>query len=637
MMDARPGRYDVDFHGDVRVPSSVAGLTLGADLYLPKGTGPVPALVTLHTGRKDGLGGQAARRYLRYFAERGYAVLYVDCFGIGTSQGLPRPILSPAEVDDGVGVVEWAAAQPWCTGSVGMWGLSHGGMTTLAVASRRPPHLRAIFPAMGWTNAERDLVHPGGQRGGIAMFGHLSLYHLFCALLPPLRRHDQDTYRQLWLDRLERFEPWFVDSWRHGPGDEAWVQRGIDPGRITVPALCVAGWRDLFCDVMIDAYLRIDAPKQLLVGPWLHSFPDASVRAPVSSVALACAWWDRWLHGEPEPAADTRESSAIVHVQGGEGRWARSAQWPPAGVRPLMFTVTRGGELRPIIDGGAAGTIARQSSVTVGVLSGLTKHPIDRFGYPLDQHEDDSRSLAFTTQPLTDSLLVAGTPAVTLVLAEDTTAARCVLKLTDVDEQGRSMLISAGLVSLDGVRVVSVRLDPTCYQVRAGHRLRLVLAESDLPRLWPVESPGLLSVRTTTGLSLPVVDADQLPDADVPVPDRRSDGARTGDPAGCWEISRDHLGGSIRLSLAKTDRIGRLNNSASALAMTTEIQLDADEGAPLATRMVAAGEKTADIENGDRAVVRGSIDMGTFDATVHAEVLVNDTVLFTKEWKLSAR
>lgn len=629
-------RYDVDFHGDVRVPSSVPGLTLGADLYLPKGTGPVPALVTLHTGRKDGIGGAAARRYLRHFAERGYAVLYVDCFGIGTSEGLPRPILDPAEVDDGVCVVEWAAAQPWCTGSVGMWGLSHGGMTTLAVASRRPPHLRAIVPVMGWTDAERDLIHPGGQRGGIAMFGHLSLYHLFCVLLPPLRGLDQAVHRDLWLDRLDRFEPWFVDAWRLGPGDQTWARRRIDPGRITVPTLCVAGWRDLFCDAMIDAYLRIDAPKQLLVGPWLHSFPDASALAPVSSVDLAEQWWDRWLHDD---APRTQESSVTVYVQGGTGRWAHSARWPPEGARTLEFAVTPRGELQPGAPSGPGQTVRRLSAVTVGVLSGLSKHPIDRFGHPLDQHEDDSRSLSFTSAPLAKSVLIAGRPGVDLVLAEDTTAARCVLKLTDVDEHGRSLLISSGMVDLDALSATGVRveLDPTCYQVQPGHRIRLVFAEADLPRLWPVESPGMLSVHTTTVLSLPVVDAEQLPGIVLPEPDRdrRRDAVRTGDPAGRWEISRDHLAGSVRLNLAKTDRLARLSNSGSSLSMTTEIQLDADEHDPLDTRMIATGEKTADIENGDRAFVRASIDMGTLDATVFAEVLVNGTTLFTKEWKLS--
>ena len=43
-------------------------------------------------------------------------------------------------------LVEWAAAQPWCDGNVGMIGISYFAMTQLEAAVERPPHLKAIFP-----------------------------------------------------------------------------------------------------------------------------------------------------------------------------------------------------------------------------------------------------------------------------------------------------------------------------------------------------------------------------------------------------------------------------------------------------------------------------------------------------------
>jgi predicted acyl esterase len=655
---ARPPHYEVEFFGDVRVPSSVPGLTLGGDLYLPKTTERVPALVTLHTGRKDGLGGLGARRYLRYFAERGYAVLYVDCFGIGTSEGVPRPILSPEEVDDGVSVVEWAAGQPWCTGSVGMWGLSHGGMTTLAVASRRPAPLRAIFPVMGWTDVERDLVHPAGLRGGIGMFGHLSLYNIFCSLLPPLRSQDKEQYAALWKERLEKFEPWFADSWNHPPGHEVWQDRRIDARQITVPSLCVAGWRDIFCAVMIDAYQQIRAPKHLLVGPWLHSFPDVAGVEPVPSAAMACEWWDRWLHGER--TASRREKSATVYVQGGPARWVRTEQWPPDKKSDHVFVAAGSGHLYQSSRSGRPAvvvTTTRMSDVTVGALSGLTKHPIDKFGYPLDQHDDDARSLSFTSAPLPEPILVAGRPVVRLLLASETTAARCVVKVTDVDEQGRSVLVSTGTADLtrpasDGAPdVVPVHLDPTCYQVAAGHRVRLVLAESDIPRLWPVGTPGRLVVRVihaagdyvglaaegyggiaATTLSLPVCDLEGLANVVVPVPERLSPRAV---PKDRWELARDHLRGSLRLTLAKEDRVRFADGEQDSLAMKTMVVLEVSEHDPAAARMVASGDTTAHTAAGDQVAVRASIDMKTTEATVSAEVFLNGTQFHAREWRLS--
>jgi putative CocE/NonD family hydrolase len=655
---SRPPQYEVEFIGDVRIPSSVPGLTLGGDLYLPKTTDRVPALVTLHTGRKDGLGGIGARKYLRYFAERGYAVLYVDCFGIGTSEGVPRPILSPGEVDDGVAVVEWTARQPWCTGAVGMWGLSHGGMTTLAVASRRPAPLRAIFPVMGWTDVEQDLVHPEGLRGGIGMFGHLSLYNIFCALLPPLRSHDKAAYATLWKERLEKFEPWFADSWNHPPGHDVWLERRIDPRQITVPALCVAGWRDLFCDVMIGVYQQIRAPKQLLVGPWLHSFPDVSGTEPVPSVAMACEWWDRWLHGRH--VSNRAEKPATFFVQGGSGRWVHTDHWPPEKKADQVFVAAGSGHLyqhsligRPSI----VVTATRMSDVTVGALSGLTKHPIDKFGHPLDQHDDDVRSLSFTSAPLPEPILIAGRPMVRLLVAPETTAARCVVKVTDVDEQGRSVLICTGTVDLTKPRstgaqeLVPVQLDPTCYQVPAGHRVRLVLAESDIPRLWPVRTPGRLVVRVihasgdyvglaaegyggqaATTLSLPVCDPDDL--TTVAVPQREYVNSQ-GVPRDRWEITRDHMRGSVRLTVAKQDRVSSASSDQDSLAMKTLVVLGVNEHDPAKARMVASGEMTADTGDGDQVAVRAAIDMGTSEATVTAEVVVNGTQFLTREWRLT--
>jgi putative CocE/NonD family hydrolase len=648
---ARAPQYAVEFHGDVRIPSSVPGLTLGGDLYLPKTRARVPALVTLHTGRKDGLGGVAAGRYLRYFAERGYAVLYVDCFGIGTSEGTPRPILSPGEVADGVAVVEWAAGQPWCTGRVGMWGLSHGGMTTLAVAAQQPPHLKAIFPVMGWTDVERELVHPAGQRGGIGMFGHLSLYHIFCALMPPLRLADKAEYEGLWKERLDRFEPWFVDSWRHPPGDPVWAARRIRASRITAPALCVAGWRDLFCDGMIAAYQQINAPKRLLVGPWLHTFPDVAAVAPFPSATLACAWFDRWLRNAATPAYP--KQPATFYLQGDNARWVAADSWPPRSKGDLVFVASSAGRLCRSVPAGsqsAVTTVTGRGDQTVGAYSGLTKHPVDRFGYPLDQHDDDARSLSFTSTPLAEPLLVAGRPTVRLVLASGSSAGRCVVKVTDVDERDRSVLVTMGTVELtDNPQSVQVRLDPTCYRFAAGHRIRLVLADSDIPRLWPDASPGRLGVRVihwprdhvvgptrgryaATALSLPVADPDALTDVVEPAPQRATvSGAATDDR---WEISRDHLGDEARVTVEKHDRVRFPGSEQDFLTMRTSVELEVRAQDPAAARMRASGEKNAVTADGDRVGVRARIDMGDKDAAVSAEILLNGNEVFAKEWKL---
>jgi hypothetical protein len=335
--------------------------------------------------------------------------------------------------------------------------------------------------------------------------------------------------------------------------------------------------------------------------------------------------------------------------------------WPPKGKGDHVFVASSAGRLCRSVPAGspsAVTTVTGRGDQTVGAYSGLTKHPIDRFGYPLDQHEDDARSLAFTGAPLPEPLLMAGQPIVRLVLGTATSARRCVVKVTDVDEQDRSVLVTMGTVELTRTRppnadvpeIVPVRLDPTCYRFGTGHRIRLVLAESDIPRLWPDSSIGRLAVRVihrprhhvglgpsygryaATTLSVPVGDLDALTDIVEPSPPLASAPRAATDDV--WEIGRDHLVDGTRVTVEKHDRVRFPDSGRDFLTMRTSVDLAVRAQDPGAARMRACGEKTAVTADGDRVGVRARIDMGEADAEVTAEVLLNGNQVFTKEWKL---
>ena len=143
------------------------GVRLAADCYRPAGAGRWPAIVTFIPYHKDGRGGRLdVEAVNRYFAARGYAALTVDFRGLGGSEGVNPAPFDPREARDGHEVVEWVAAQPWCDGQVGMWGVSYGGITALSVAATRPPHLRAIVPIHAGADIYHDFAAPGGCRGG---------------------------------------------------------------------------------------------------------------------------------------------------------------------------------------------------------------------------------------------------------------------------------------------------------------------------------------------------------------------------------------------------------------------------------------------------------------------------------------
>ena len=434
-----------------------------ADLVLPAGAGPVPAVVALMPYRVDALGGAGCWATLRRFAAAGYGCVLVDCRGLGSSDGPARAPFDPAEADDGVAAVEWAAAQPWCDGTGRDVGLLLGRR---AGAADRDP---AAGAAARGRLADGD-ARPGaglrasrpaarGMVGPLAVWGVGTLVN---QLLPPLAGfHDPDEQRR-WrrAGRAVRAVP--GRRGRHPPGDPVWRSRTVDASAVTVPTLSVGGWRDMFCDAAVRIYERVRGPRALVVGPWMHSAPDDAPDEPVDATALALRWWSRWLGPRPGAAADP---AVTVYVQGAEPGWRALPEWPPRGRSRTL-----------------AGPVApAPRDPTVGTLSGLWGIPNGGFGRPLDQHADDARAVTLTGPPLTEPLLLAGRPEVTVTGAGEPD--RLVVKLTDVEPDGRSTLITGGILT-GSDRV----LDPTCYRVAEGHRLRVVVADSAFPRIWP--APG---------------------------------------------------------------------------------------------------------------------------------------------------
>ncbi|HEX3650083.1 MAG TPA: CocE/NonD family hydrolase [Pseudonocardiaceae bacterium] len=621
--------YDIDVSPNIRIPVDGDGTTLAGDLYRPRTNGRVPGVVTLHYGRRT-LGVRCFQR----FARAGYATLVVDCRGTGESDGLPRDPLDPREGEDGAAVIAWLADRPWCTGRIGMWGFSGGAALTLLTASHRPPALHAIVPMMGFKSWERDLVHPNGVRGGIGFFMLPAIEKMLNDLLPPIQGADLDLRRKYWQEKVEAMDEWVADAWRHPPGDDAWHSRDVDVTRITAATFCVAGWLDMCRDTMLDTYRKITATKKLVVGPWLHDLPENAALEPVDSLSLACDWWDRWLR---EPCGREPDESAAVYVSGSD-RWTRGDTWPPAPSRVVTFGATTDLALVPPGGGQATGSVMALTDPTVGLLSGLWTMPISDLGYPLDQHDDDQRSLNFTTAPLAEPLTITGQGVVTIALDPRNTARRCVAKLTEVDERGRSIVFAHGLVPVaaedDTVRLA---LTPSCHTVRQGHRLRLVLSDSDFPRLWPPDARELLALRVSpdsTTLTLPVVDPERLPIADRPAPaPARDRGVVKFTDRPRWRISRDHNRGEVALELAADQK-----------------RLYTSDGAPIRERNFAATATAADDDptdagatmgasfhidepRGVQTVVRASITIDASGGVATGDVVVDGRTVVSREWR----
>ena len=576
---------------------------LAADLLLPADAGPVPAVVALMPYRVDALGGAGCRATLRRFAEAGYGCVLVDCRGLGSSDGPARPPFDPAEADDGVAAVEWAAAQPWCDGTVGMWGFSWGAALALRTATRRPAPLRAVVSLMGMLDPERDFVHPAGARGMVGPLAVWGVGTLVNQLLPPLARFRDPDEQRRWRQRVEESEPYLVDVGSHPPADPVWRSRTVDAGSVTVPTLSVGGWRDMFCDAAVRIYERVRGPRALVVGPWMHSAPDDAPDEPVDATALALRWWSRWLGPRPGAAADP---AVTAYVQGAEPGWRALADWPPPGRSRTL-----------------AGPVASAPrDPTVGTLSGLWGIPNGGFGRPLDQHADDARAVTLTGPPLTEPLLLAGRPEVAVTGAGEPD--RLVVKLTDVEPDGRSTLITGGILTGS-----DRALDPTCYRVAEGHRLRVVVADGAFPRIWPAPGPrGRLELRRLE-VRLPVAATAGEPVA-VERPSPAPDDPPWVTDTPCWEIAREPI--SDRVAVVVADELAAdLPDSGVALRQDTWLRAAADHGT---ADLHATSTVTARLPSGERVVVRVELFLDGRDDAVAGTVRVDDVAVAERHWRL---
>ena len=137
------------------------GTRLAARIWLPTNAvhRPVPALLEYLPYRKRDFMRSRDGPMHHYFAGHGYASARVDIRGTGDSDGLTLDEYTEREHEDALAVIAWLAAQPWCNGSVGMFGISWGGFNSLQVAARAPGALKAIITLCAADDRYADDAH----------------------------------------------------------------------------------------------------------------------------------------------------------------------------------------------------------------------------------------------------------------------------------------------------------------------------------------------------------------------------------------------------------------------------------------------------------------------------------------------
>jgi putative CocE/NonD family hydrolase len=522
------------------------GCRLAARIWLPEDAedDPVPAILEYIPYRKrDYTRGRDTAMH-PYFAGHGYAAVRVDMRGSGDSDGLLHDEYLPQEQNDAVEVIAWLAAQPWCTGAVGMMGKSWGGFNALQVAALRPPALKAIVTVCSTDDRYADDVH---YKGGCLIKDNLwwgAIMHVFNAR-PPDPAVVGEAWRDMWRERLEAETLWSEIWLRHQARDAYWKQGSVceDFGAIECAVYAVGGWMDAYPRAVFRLMAGLPGPRKALIGPWAHLYPQDGIPEPaVGFLQEALRWWDHWLKGRDtgimaEPMMRVWLQDSVPpqpYYAQRPGRWVAEPSWPSPHIETRTYALNPGA-----LDGepGAETQLDIASPQSTGAASG------DWCGFAvpgdasLDQRIDDGGSLVFDSTPLPEPLEILGAPTVTLDLASDRPDAFVAVRLCDVAPDGTAARVSYGLLNLThrsghaapealepGRRyTVSLDLDDAAHAFPAGHRLRIALSNAYWPLVWPSPAPAVLSLFTgNCRLELPVRPPREEDGALAPLPEPES-------------------------------------------------------------------------------------------------------------------
>ncbi len=462
-----------------------------------------------------------------YFAGHRFAFVRVDIRGSGDSTGVLTDEYLDQEQRDCERVLEWIAHQPWCTGAVGMIGVSWGGFAALQMAARHPPQLRGVVAIHASDDRYADDVHYLG--GCVSAMDMTQWATSMLAYLgqPPDPAVVGEGWRAAWLERLEHARP-FIEPWlSHQRRDAYWRQGSAceDYAAIRCPVFAVGGWSDGYRDMVLRVVEHVTGPARGLIGPWGHTAPERGAPGPAIGFLQECVRFfaaalddaDNGFFDEPRLISYVQEP---VTPAGGyavrPGRWVADPAWPSPAIDPWRLGLAAGGRLAAdgVAPAGPSRSLCgRQSTGGDGGVWCGDGSPAD---FPLDQRADDGASLCWDSEPLTERIELLGRGEATLQVSVDRPQALIAVRVCDVSPDGSSALIARGLLNLSrrqghdrsvpmpvGEAVeVGVRLQSTGSAIPAGHRLRLAVSDTYWPWAWP--SPEAVTLTVHGGwLSLP--------------------------------------------------------------------------------------------------------------------------------------
>ncbi|MEU6536517.1 CocE/NonD family hydrolase [Streptomyces sp. NPDC047000] len=486
---------------------AVDGVRLDTSYFTSAATGRRPAVLLAH-----GFGGSKAdvRQQAEDLARDGYAVLTWSARGFGGSTGKIGLNDPTAEVADVSRLIDWLARRPEVRldkpgdPRVGVAGASYGGAIAL-LAAGHDDRVDAIAPAITYWNLA-DALFPNGvfkklwagifvnSGGGCDRFTAE-----LCRMYQRVAESGTPDTRARAL--LEARSPSAVAS------------------RIKVPALLVQGQTDsLFPLGQADAAEKaIKANGAPVDVDWISGGHDGGDLENSRVESRVRTWFDRYLKNDrgtdTGPAFRVTRTGGIDSTDGAaQLRGASSGTYPGlSGGSGGRRTIALTGTTQHIDNPAGASPPAVSALPGLGGTGGLAQLSSLGVGVSLDFPGQYAR---FDSAPVANDLQITGSPTATVHLTSTSADTVLFAKVYDVGPGGTQQVLPAQLVTplrVQGTRTgkdVTVTLPAIDHQVQKGHRLRLVLASTDLgyaspaaPATYTVTLKGDLTVPTAPGVT----------------------------------------------------------------------------------------------------------------------------------------
>ncbi|MER8116416.1 alpha/beta fold hydrolase [Streptomyces sp. NPDC094031] len=498
-------------HRADRTMAMPGGVRLDTSYFTAGPAGRRPAVLLAHGfgGSKDDMREQAED-----LARDGYAVLTWSARGFGRSTGKIGLNDPKTEVADVSRLIDWLAKQPQVRldkpgdPRVGVAGGSYGGAVSL-LAAGHDPRVDAIAPALTYWNLA-DALFPDG------------------------------VYKKLWAGVFfgegggcARFEPALCRMYERvatsgtpDPAARALLQERSPSAvgsRIKVPTLLVQGQTDsLFPLGQADAAAHaIEANGAPVDVDWIAGGHDGGDLETGRVQHRVRAWFDRYLKGDRSadagPAFRVTRTGGVDSTDGTAQLRGASADAYP-GLRADRHTIALSGRTQHFANPAGASPPAVSALPGLGGSGGLGQLSALGLGTALDFPGQYAR---FDSAPLTRTLQITGTPTARVQVTSTSGDAVLFGKVYDVGPGGTHQVLPAQLVTplrvtgAKGGKDVTVTLPAIDHEVQKGHRLRLVLAATDLGYASPA-APATYTVALKSALSVPTAPAVRTAAAPLP-------------------------------------------------------------------------------------------------------------------------